>query len=267
MLSRDDPGVYTQKFIDQVTSVDIVDDLLMNFESEIVQPAAHIGKKQRSSRNNIVHRIAVARDEAFCFYYQQNLEILEQAGLAVVPFSPLHDEGVPSSCRMVYLGGGYPELYADKLASNRSMLHSLKQLHEKNITIYGECGGFMYLCSHLVDLQGKSHRMTGIFPFTVRMNDRLRKLGYRRVELLALSPLGEKGDHLYGHEFHYSHLENKEQVEIDDHLRYLYKLDNNSYEGYHCGSAIGSYIHLHFGKVKEITEHFKRSITQNIGAS
>ena len=236
-------------------------DQIINFEGAIRAASVRDAARPTFVSHGKRPRIGVARDEPFCFYYQQNFEILQHAGIELVPFSPLHDSSVPDACDMIYIGGGYPELYAKQLSENSSMLDSIRALHHNNIPIYGECGGFMYLCNRLIDLEGLTHRMAGLFPFTTRMNKRLRKLGYRNVELLRDSILGKKGSHLFGHEFHYSAIESNDNGERSAALVPLYKLDNNSYEGYHCGSAIGSYIHLHFGKVPEMIERLTKQLT------
>ncbi len=198
-------------------------------------------------------RIGVSMDEAFCFYYQQNLELFTKAGFQVVPFSPLHDRHLPADLQIIYLCGGYPELFAQDLARNKSMLASIRKAHEDDIPLYAECGGFMYLCRTITDNDGISHDMTGIFPYNTAMNKRLRRLGYRVIRLRESCLLGNKGDVLYGHEFHYSDIVTPL---IDDNknceIKQLYELDNNSYEGYSRGTAIGSYVHLHFANTPAV---------------
>jgi cobyrinic acid a,c-diamide synthase len=112
----------------------------------------------------------------------------------------------------------------------------------------------MYLCDKLVDMNDSVYFMAGLFPFKALMNKRLRKLGYRSVRLLQRSFLGEKGTRLYGHEFHYSHMVESDIENQAETIARLYELDNNSCEGYYSGSAIGSYIHLHFGRNPEIAD-------------
>ena len=217
------------------------------------------GSDQRAAREKI--RIAVAMDRAFCFYYKENFELFEQTGFTIVPFSPLHDSHLPEKCGLIYFGGGYPELYARELADNSALLEEIREQHDRNIPIYGECGGFMYLCNELIDMQGVAHRMTSLFPWTVVMNKRLRRLGYRSVEQLDTTIFGEKGVRLYGHEFHYSHIADEEEAILTNQVNHLYILDNNSYEGYHCGSAMGSYIHLHFGRNPEVVENIYKFLS------
>src|SRR5207253_1727101 len=96
-------------------------------------------------------RIAVARDSAFCFYYEDNLDLLRRAGAELIPFSPLHDSALPDNTDLVYLGGGYPELHAERLAANHELLAGLRQFHGQGGAIYAECGRLMYCCRELVN--------------------------------------------------------------------------------------------------------------------
>ena len=188
-------------------------------------------------------RLAVAKDAAFCFYYPDNLRMLEDAGAELVYFSPLHDSSLPAGCDAVYFGGGYPELFADELSRNRSMLSSVVEFAEANGIIYGECGGFMYLCSDIVDLEGQSFTMSNVFPFQVQMKARLSRLGYRKARVLKECFLALEGEYLHGHEFHYSEL-----CAIPEKTRTLYELADKQLEGYHYKNVIGGYLHLHFAR-------------------
>jgi cobyrinic acid a,c-diamide synthase len=228
-------------------------DQMIASRSPVVLPEEH---RTCVNKQQVTKSIAVSIDEAFCFYYQQNLELFNQEGFEVVPFSPLHDKSLPSDVDMIYLCGGYPENFAADLALNRSMLESINEAHHRDIPIYAECGGFMYLCKTLTDNAGKSHEMVGIFNFHTTMNSRLRRLGYRQVTLRRDCLLGRKGDTLHGHEFHYSDiLSSENDINKDKEIECLYSLDNNSYEGYSCRSTIGSYVHLHFGQTPGVLRH------------
>ena len=207
--------------------------------------------------------ICIARDEAFCFYYQQNLEIFRKNGFDITFFSPLHDKELPAACDLIYFGGGYPELYAQLLSSNKAILEDVREKHAQNTAIYSECGGFMYLCKEIIDGNGNRHPMAGIFPFTAFMNKGLRKLGYRQAVLDKDCMLGNKGDRLYGHEFHYSDIKNDEHHSASE-LSALYIIDNNYQEGYVVGSAVGSYIHLHFGRTEYAIRHLYDFLTSKL---
>lgn len=197
-------------------------------------------EEKNSERERV--RLAVAKDEAFCFYYQENLELLRKNSIDIVFFSPLHDTKLPDEIDGIYFGGGYPELHANKLSSNKKMLEAVKKYHNGNGIIYAECGGFMYLSEGIYDLDGVHFNMAAVFPFNVRMRKRFSRLGYREVMLTENCIIGEHGDVLYGHEFHYS--------DIDDSLKNVdtvYDI-NQLAEGYVKNNTLGSYVHLHFAK-------------------
>jgi cobyrinic acid a,c-diamide synthase len=188
-------------------------------------------------------RLAVARDKAFCFYYDDNFKILEQSGAELVFFSPLSDIDLPENCKGIYLGGGYPELYAEKLSANKTMLAAIHGFGESGGIIYGECGGFMYLCKQILSLSKQSYAMSGLLPFTVKMKPRLSRLGYRNPQLIRSCFFGEPGQDLHGHEFHYSEL-----MEYEDSVPAIYQLQNNIREGYMYKNVLGGYLHLHFAR-------------------
>ena len=198
-------------------------------------------------------RLAVARDTAFCFYYQENLEMLAAAGFDIVPFSPLTDAALPPAIAAVYIGGGYPELHAAALAANQPMRTALRQWVEEGGLLYCECGGLMYMAAELTDIEGRVHPMVGVFPLQMVMRPRLSRLGYRRVRLRRDCFLGRPGDALYGHEFHYS-----EPTGQTPASECLYTLDDGRQEGYTRYNAIGSYVHLHFGRTAATVGHFFR---------
>ncbi|HIJ79340.1 MAG: cobyrinate a,c-diamide synthase [Desulfobulbaceae bacterium] len=187
-------------------------------------------------------KIGVARDQAFCFYYEDNLDLLRAAGAELVFFSPLIDRAIPAGVSGLYLGGGYPELFADKLAANEPMRSAIKAWAEAGRPIYAECGGFMYLSQGIVDNDDKLQPMAGVFPVTARMQTRRAALGYREIALERDCFLGAKGTVLRGHEFHYSTID-----EMPDSIDRLYVVNNGEREGYSYKNVIGGYLHLHFG--------------------
>ncbi len=146
--------------------------------------------------------IAVARDEAFCFYYRENLSLLIKYGAELKYFSPLHDRELPCGCHGLLLGGGYPELYAEKLGRNRSMCGSVRRAVEKGMPVVAECGGFMYLHSSMTDRDGASYPMAGVIPQTCFYAGRAVRFGYVEVEERKGFFLPE-GARIKGHEFHY----------------------------------------------------------------
>lgn len=146
--------------------------------------------------------IAVAKDEAFCFYYEDNLDLLKECGAKIEYFSPLHDNGLPDGCCGILLGGGYPELYADKLGQNVTMLHAIKKAAENNMPIVAECGGFMYLHSAIADKENREYTMTEVLPAKCYNTGKLVRFGY--IELVGVNgDFLPKGEMIRGHEFHY----------------------------------------------------------------
>jgi cobyrinic acid a,c-diamide synthase len=151
-------------------------------------------------------RVALAWDAAFNFYYRDGLDLLTtRHGIDLVPFSPLGDRSLPDGIAGVLIGGGFPESFARELAANEGMKDSLCRAHAAGMPIYAECGGFMYLCETLGDLDGGEHRMVGLVPGACRMAGRLTGMGYVAAEALRPSILCQAGDVLRGHEFHYSY--------------------------------------------------------------
>ena len=191
--------------------------------------------------------IGVARDPAFCFYYQENLRLLERAGARLVFFSPLTDERLPDGVAGLYLGGGYPELYSAGLAANHALAGKIRTATREGMPVYAECGGMMYLLSELEDVDGKRFPMVGLFPGRARMHSRFQALGYRKVELLAESILGPAGTVLRGHEFHYSGMEDLPESPLEPAFRVSDRRGRESLAGFRQGNVVASYIHLHFG--------------------
>ncbi len=146
--------------------------------------------------------IAVAKDEAFCFYYEDNLLLLQECGARIEYFSPLHDKELPTRCNGLLIGGGYPELYAKELSSNKTMLTSINQAIEKGMPVVAECGGFMYLHSAIIDKSGESYCMVGTIPATCKDTGKLVRFGYIELEEKQSQFLPE-GERIKGHEFHY----------------------------------------------------------------
>ncbi len=204
-------------------------------------------------------RLGVARDPAFCFYYPDNLERLEGGGAQLVFFSPIRDAAPPPDLDGIYIGGGYPELFAGPLAANESMRRHIREHSLAGMPIYAECGGFMYLCSELQDQPGRSYPMAGCFPCKTRMLPRLKALGYREVRLTRRTIIGEKGAAIRGHEFHYS-----EMAEAPAAAEAVYRIAGRdgiqkTMEGYTLHRTLGSYIHLHFGSAPQAAAAFVAS--------
>lgn len=146
--------------------------------------------------------IAVARDEAFCFYYMENFLLLQHFGAELKFFSPLHDSELPKGCDGLLIGGGYPELYVKELSENTAMRRAIKHAADRNMPIVAECGGFMYLHSAIVNKEGSSYAMAGVLPGTCYDTGKLVRFGYIELTEKHSSFLPE-GEKIKGHEFHY----------------------------------------------------------------
>lgn len=203
-------------------------------------------------------RLAVARDEAFCFVYEDNLCLLRRAGAEIVTFSPLRDERLPDDVAGVYLPGGYPEVFADALAANNRMKESLARAVDEGMPVYAECGGFIYLTRGVTDGAGEPeslHEFVGIFPVTTRMLPRRKALGYREVELAVDTIIGPAGTQARGHEFHYSEMEEM-PADVERAYRVRRGPVDLGMEGYLYRNCLASYVHLHFGSNPELAASF-----------
>lgn len=189
-------------------------------------------------------RVAVAYDAAFCFYYQDNLDLLEAGGAELIRFSPLRDAALPR-VDLVYLGGGYPELYGEQLAANHNVRNAIRRHAEQGGAIYAECGGLMYLTQAIRDSQGARHDMVGLFPAEAVMRHKGMTLGYRGVTTTRPSLLGDEGTAVRGHEFHYSLLE---PTGLLAYACALTDADGRpvGQDGLVAGRTLALYSHLHF---------------------
>lgn len=226
-------------------------DLLLSLAAE----QTGLSGRAESPEGKPLARIAVARDEAFCFVYEDNLRLLREAGAEITEFSPLRDWEIPS-CDGIYLPGGYPELFADRLAANTGMKRSLRAAMEKGMPVYAECGGFIYLSRGVVsDGTFAISEFTGTFPVATSMLPRRKALGYREVMLERDTPIGPQGLAARGHEFHYSEMEPMPES-VARCYRVRRRGGEGEPEGYLSGSCLASYIHLHFGSCPEIATNF-----------
>ena len=199
-------------------------------------------------------RLAVARDRAFSFYYQDNLDILTDLGAEIVFWSPLADSRLPPDVCGMYFGGGFPEVFASELAANSPALQAVRHALQAGMPTYAECGGLMYLCQQIVDFAGQSWNLVGTIPTTAVMKSRLT-LGYRQATALQDSPVMSAGTTVWGHEFHRSQL-TKMPTQPLFQLRGYDSRSPTSSEGWRSPHLHASYIHLHFGGQLEIPTRF-----------
>ncbi|MCG8471899.1 MAG: cobyrinate a,c-diamide synthase [Desulfobacterales bacterium] len=224
----------------------------------ILERAFELGcgaEEDKVARESSRIAIGVASDSAFCFYYPDNLEALEAAGAELKFFSPVDDEQLPEGISGLYLGGGYPELFAGKLEENRAMRKAIKAASKAGMPIYGECGGLMYLSEAIIDFEGTRHEMTGCLPLITEMQGKRCALGYREITLKEDSLLGRAGTRCRGHEFHYSKALG--QPGCQRVYTVTPRMDRVlPDEGYMERSTLGSYVHLHFGSSPGVGEAF-----------
>ncbi|HED2610109.1 TPA: cobyrinate a,c-diamide synthase [Citrobacter koseri] len=199
--------------------------------------------------------VAIADDEAFNFYYPDNIKLLERTGVTMTCFSPLHDSTLPE-CQMIWLGGGYPELHAAALAANTPMLAQMRAAHQRGVAIYAECGGLMYLGSTLEDASGEIHRMVDVIPGHSKMGKRLTRFGYCEAQAREQTLLAAAGEVLRGHEFHYSDfLPENPAVMACRKVRDGKTLQEWS-GGWQVGNTFASYLHVHFAQRPAMLNHW-----------
>ncbi len=203
--------------------------------------------------------IGLAQDAAFNFYYQDSLELLEQLGARLIPFSPLRDERLPADLAGLILGGGYPELHLAELAANQSLLADLRQSLQAGLPCYAECGGFIYL-GRSMTMQGQTHRLAGVFPFDFAMTDRLQHFGYLEAAVRPGTPLtyGEEQPlRIRGHEFHYT-----QRVGAADESGACYQVQKPAparrgwQEGWQVRNTLGAYPHFNFWANPQCARNF-----------
>jgi len=222
---------------------------IQNLEASVTKREELIGRA--TQREKV--RFGVAKDEAFCFYYPDNLELLAAAGAELVFFSPIHDPQLPPNLQGLYLGGGYPEVHAKRLAAHTPMRQEIKAFIEQGHVVYAECGGFMFLTEGIRDIHGRLFPMVGVYPTVARMLPHFKALGYVEVEVEKAAGPFPRG-RARGHEFHYSELERQDfcsgALETLYHVR-KHRSDVPRPEGYLYKRCLASYIHLHFGSNPE----------------
>lgn len=215
--------------------------------------------------------IGVALDEAFNFYYHDNIELLELAGADIKYFSPIHDANLPDVDGL-YIGGGYPELFAAELEANESMRNDIKEASAAGLPIYAECGGLMYLTEklttgvkgkgtyHMADMPESTHRMVGALPGHTLMGH-TRVVSYNIGTLEMDTVIGQSGNSFKGHEFHHSEI-----VDLPHDARFAIKLSRgvgivDGWDGLTVNNTIGSYAHLHGVSYRELAESFVKCVS------
>jgi cobyrinic acid a,c-diamide synthase len=214
----------------------------------------------RDALSNDAVRIGVPSDPAFSFYYEDNLDMLREQGAEIVHFSPMNDPTLPNGLDALYLGGGYPELYARQLSGNRQMLDAVHAFAASGKPVYAECGGMLYL-SESLRAGGESYPLAGVLPLTTQMTEKLVQFGYATVQFTEDCVLGPKGTVIRGHSFHYSQLVSRGEVGTSYQVQYSLS-GRDELEGFRRGNVLASYIHLHFRANPAVAENFVATIRQ-----
>jgi cobyrinic acid a,c-diamide synthase len=259
LVTADQAGL-SPAFLDQLADAclqHLDTDLLMELahsagEVEIEPPGVRLAVATRTIR------LGIARDEAFHFYYPDNLAMLQRGGVQLVPFSPLAENQLPENVDALYLGGGYPELYAERLANNAAMLAAVRQFAHGGGCIYAECGGLMYLGRSLTTPEGCRYPLTGVLPIDTAMRKSARMLAYAEAILAVDSLWGRAGQVYRGHEFHYSEI--TEDDTRSDGWQPAYRVRRRgaelAAEGFAKGRILASYVHLHWASRAEAMDEF-----------
>lgn len=229
-----DLGNEIEKYID-------IDRLIEISESESIKSNFDLKDLPRFENK----KVAIAYDKAFNFYYKENIELLEHMAVEIIKFSPLKDKKVPEA-DCIYIGGGFPEIFAKELHLNESMRLSIKNAHEKNIPIYAECGGLMYLGEKLKDSDENIYNMVGIFKGTSEMTSSLKRFGYCDGIAKEDTILSNKGEIIKGHEFHHSEFKSYEKCAYKMIKKRGNKIVDEWDGGYSKGNTLATYLHTHF---------------------
>ncbi len=185
-------------------------------------------------------KIGVAMDEAFCFYYEDNLDLLKEMGAELVFFSPIHDTKLPDVSRLIF-GGGYPELYVKELSENKSMRESILSAGKSGMPILAECGGFLYLQESLEDPECHEYEMVGLFEGKGCKKDKLRHFGYVTMNAVCENPYLKLGEEIKAHEFHYY------DTSCNGDICTLKKLSGANWTGYQLiNNSFGGFAHLYY---------------------
>ena len=213
-----------------------------HIEEPLLQnPSRRASREVRPSFTREKMRIGVARDEAFHFYYQANLDHLIHAGAELVEFSPLHDSALPTDLDAIFLGGGFPEVFAEQLSQNSSMRAEIRSAIGHGLNCYAECGGLMLLAEELITLDRKVYPMAGVIPGAVQMTESLKHFGY-----CVCSAAERKADTQFrGHEFHHSLWAGEPEYANLWTVRRK-RTGRTRREGFSRENLHASYVHLHF---------------------
>lgn len=248
-IERGDLDTYFDELATAIEATVDLDQLLAITKALEIQVTTSIFEKNESAPT--VH-IAVAKDAAFNFYYEENLELLRANGAQLHFFSPLQNEGVPSCAQGLYIGGGFPEEFAQTLAENSVAKQSIQEAITRGLPTLAECGGFMYLTESIMNRAGETYSMLGVIPGNVKMQDKLAALGYREITGVSGNFLISEQEQAKGHEFHYSVYEG-----THDTPAYFSKgRFRAQQEGYLKQNLVAGYTHFHFASNPQLVRNW-----------
>lgn len=250
-------GLYTAAEIKDIS--ERIETLAEQFEKSVdidrllqaCQAAEGTAKREKIEPQTTL-RLAVAKDEAFCFLYEETLDALRQVGAEIVCFSPLREQTLPEDADGLYLPGGYPELYAEALSENTAMRQAIRMAVDDGLPTVAECGGFLYLCQNLQNDAGVFYPMAGVIPADGIRTEKLVRFGYANLTANADSLLFRKGETVPIHEFHYWDTTEKGTAFTTE--------KPISGRRFTCGFATetlyAAFPHLYFAGNEKITQHF-----------
>ena len=201
--------------------------------------------------------LALAKDRAFNFYYEDGIEHLKEKGVKIVEFDTFKDKKLPY-CHAVYIGGGYPELYANEISKNKSLMRDIYEKSNQNMPIYAECGGLMYLGEKIVS-NDEEYEMVGVFKGISTMSEKLQRFGYCNARSKLDTPILKKGQEIRGHEFHYSTFQSNVDTVFDMSKTLYDKSVKKWVGGYLKNNTLATYLHVHFAN-DIIAENFCQSM-------
>lgn len=210
---------------------------------------------QKATSSLFKARIGIAKDAAFCFYYAENLRMMEEAGAKLAYFSPLKDRRLPPNLHGLYFGGGYPESFPKDLSGNKSLRREILYKVKEGMPVYAECGGLMYLSKSLADFNGKTFPMVSALPLRVKMEKKLLTIRYVELKTTGVTLLGPRGTRASGQEFHHSRIVSN-RFKGKPAYACMTSTGNHYAEGFSSSNLLASYVHLHFKSNPRIAENF-----------
>jgi len=248
-------GMISQLQEQLATQIDIEEILKIAHHSPDISTMLEISNNVPQSLTNV--RIGVAQDEAFSFYYPESLDVLKNLGAEIIPFSPIKDTKLPQVDGLLF-GGGFPEMFVNELAANKSMRQSIWQACQEGIPVYAECGGYMYLTKQIIDFTGQRYDMVGVIPAKCNMESKLQTVGYVEATALTDSILCDTGDVLRGHEFHFSQMINDDSSKSFPWAFTFKKTRTGEIYpgGYAHNNIVASYLHMHFAGNEQSARRF-----------